>query len=128
MSHMAGLSRRIYCASFIISQFFFAIGGINVEGKCLSEIVMMDTERKFCRTLNNETNKTMKYLKPLCSSACVGAFYQSRYDQSGVALSMDKVSQEIDWSTALSLIKYEGIYHFGGRDEHNISSNRLICI
>lgn len=75
MSQMAGLSRRIYSTSFIISQFFFAIGGINVEGKCLAEIVVMDTERKICRTLTNETNKTLKYLKPLCSSACVGAFY-----------------------------------------------------
>ena len=37
-------------------------------------------------------------------------------------------TEEIDWSTALSLIKFEGIYHFGGRDERNNASNRLICI
>lgn len=70
----------------------------------------------------------MKQLKRLCSSACVPAFYSSRYGEAGVHLSLEKVSQEIDWSIALSLIKYEGIYHFGGRDEKNVASNRLIVI
>ena len=49
ISHMMGLSRRIYCTSFIISQFIFAVGGLSVDGNCLSEILMIDTERKFCR-------------------------------------------------------------------------------
>ena len=70
----------------------------------------------------------MKQLKRLCSSSCVPAFYSSRYGKSGVNLSLDKVSQDIDWSIALSLIKYEGIYHFGGRDEKNVASNRLVVI
>ena len=26
------------------------------------------------------------------------------------------------------MIKYEGIYHFGGRDDRNVASNRMICI
>lgn len=63
----------------------------------------------------------------MCSSACVAAFYSSRYDEKGINLTIDRVSQDIDWSTALSLIKYEGIYHFGGRDEKNVASNRLLC-
>lgn len=70
----------------------------------------------------------MRHLKPLCSSACVAAFYSSRYDDTGINLSLERVSKEIDWSTALSLIKYEGIYHFGGRDDNNRASNRLLCI
>ena len=81
-----------------------------------------------CRTLTKETLRSLRHLKPLCSSACVAAFYASRYDEKGINLSLDRVSQDIDWSTALSLIKYEGIYHFGGRDEHNVASNRLLCI
>ncbi len=70
----------------------------------------------------------MRNLKALCSSACVPAFYASRYDEEGVNLSLDRVTQEINWSTALSLIKYEVIYLFGGRDDQNIASNRLLCI
>ena len=67
-------------------------------------------------------------MKPHCSSACVPAFYSSRYDKDGVNLSLDKVCQQIDWSTALSLIKYEGVYMFGGRNDKNEASNRLLCI
>ena len=70
----------------------------------------------------------MRNLKPLCSSACVAAFYSSRYTDKGLFLSLNSISEEIDWSTALSLIKHEGIYHFGGRDDNNRASNRLICI
>ena len=43
-------------------------------------------------------------------------------------LDLEKVSKDIDWSTALSLIKYEGVYMFGGRDDNNNASNRLLCI
>ena len=56
------------------------------------------------------------------------AFYASRYDKDGVNLSLECVRKQIDWSIALSLIKYEGIYMFGGRDDKNIASNRLLCI
>ena len=128
MSNMIGVARRIYSTGFIISQYFFAIGGISLEGKCLAEILMMNTDTNSARRITKENNKSIKNLKALCSSACVGAFYASRYDTEGVNLSLDQVSEEIDWSTALSLIKYEGVYLFGGRDERNLASNRLICI
>lgn len=125
---MAGVARRIYATGFIISQFCFAIGGLSINGECLDDILQLDTQNKRCRAITIETSKTMRHLKAMCSSACVPAFYSSRYDEEGVNLSLDRVTQEINWSTALSLIKYEGIYHFGGRDEKNQASNRLICI
>ena len=128
MSHMAQVSRRVYSTGFMISQYFFAIGGLSINGECLDDILMMDTHNKVCRAVTRENNKTLKHLRPLCSSACIPAFYSSRYSHEGVSLSLDKVSQEIDWSTALSMIKFEGIYHFGGRDDRSFASNRLICI
>ena len=67
-------------------------------------------------------------MRPHCSAACVPAFYASRYGRDGVNLSLECIKKDIDWSTALSLIKYEGVYLFGGRDETNIASNRLLCI
>ena len=128
MSHMAGVSRRIYPTGFIIGKYVYAIGGLSINGECLADILQMDTQQKMCRTITRDSMKSMRHLRPLCSSACVAAFYSSRYDDRGINLSLDRVSQEIDWSTALSLIKYEGIYHFGGRDENCRASNRLICI
>ena len=78
--------------------------------------------------ITKEQSKSIRYLKPLCSSACVAAFYSSRYDNDGTYVSIDSVTQDIDWSTAMSMIKYEGIYHFGGRDQNNKASDRLLCI
>jgi len=52
----------------------------------------MDTETKKCQIINNQTNKSFRNLKPLCSSACVAAFYASRYDEEGVSLSLDAIS------------------------------------
>ena len=128
MSHMAGVQRRIYPTGFIIGKYVYAIGGLSINGECLADILQMDTQMKKCRTITKETLKSLRHLRPLCSSACVAAFYSSRYDDKGINLSLDRVSKEIDWSTALSLIKYEGIYHFGGRDENSRASNRLLCI
>ena len=39
MQYMAGVPRRIYSTGFIISQYFFAIGGLSVEGNCLDDIL-----------------------------------------------------------------------------------------
>ena len=125
---MAAVSRRIYTTSFMISQYFFSIGGLSINGECLNDILMLDTVQKRCSSITSESNKSMKHLRKLCSSACVPAFYSSRYDQTGINLSLEKVCQDIDWSIALSMIKYEGIYHFGGRDNKNFASNRLVVI
>ena len=65
---------------------------------------------------------------------CVAAFYSSRFitenpgNSGSYALDLDRVSKNIDWSIALSLIKYEGIYCFGGRTKDNVASNKLFCI
>ena len=80
---------------------------------------MIDLERLVAKGITKETNKSMRLLKPLSSMSCVGAFYSSRYSSDGISLDLDQVSREIDWSTALSLIKYEGIYCFGGKDADN---------
>ena len=92
ISHMAQVARRIYTTSFMISQYFFAIGGLSINGECLDDILMLDTVQKKCSTIVRETNKSMKHLRKLCSSACVPAFYASRYDETGVNLSLEKVS------------------------------------
>ena len=92
MSHMASVARRIYSTGFMISQYFFAIGGLSVDGDCLNDILQLDTEKKMCRQITKESNKSLRLLKPLCSSACVAAFYSSRYDAEGVNLSLDRVS------------------------------------
>lgn len=96
---------------------------------------MMNVNKKECKVHNKFNNNSVKCLKPLCSMECVAAFYSSRFiteakpgDGESYALELDRVSQDIDWSIALSLIKYEGIYCFGGRDKDNIASNRLFCI
>ena len=112
----------------MISQYFFAIGGLSINGECLDDILMLDTINKKCCSITKDTNRSMRHLRRLCSSACVPAFYSSRYDQTGINLSLEKVCQDIDWSVALSMIKYEGIYHFGGRDQKNNASNRLVVI
>ena len=83
---------------------------------------MMNVNRKECKVHNVENNQSLKTLKPLCSMQCVAAFYSSRFitekqpNGHSYSLDLDRVSESIDWSIALSLIKYEGIYCFGGRD------------
>ena len=91
ISNLAGVSRRIYCTGFILSKYIFLVGGLDVDGKCLREILMIDTEGKFCRTVTTQNNKTLQVLQPLCSSACVPAFYASRYDSEGINLCVDRV-------------------------------------
>ena len=95
----------------------------------------MNVNKKECKVHTKENNKSLKSLKALCSMQCVAAFYSSRFisdskpgEGETYALDLDRVSQDIDWSIALSLIKYEGIYCFGGRNKQNIASNRLFCI
>lgn len=128
MAAMSGVSRRMYSTGFMISQFMYVIGGMGMEGECLDDMLMLDTQSKMCRTLSKDKNNSLRQLKPVCSAACVGAFYSSRYGKDGINLSLDRVMQEIDWSVALSLIKYEGVYMFGGRDNKNTALNRLLCI
>ena len=135
LAKSSSISRRIYTCGFIISQYLYAIGGLSVQGECLQEIVMMNVSKKECKVHNIDNNPSIKALKPLCSMQCVAAFYSSRFitpDQPGegnsYALDLDRVSKNIDWSIALSLLKYEGIYCFGGRDKDNVASNRLFCI
>ena len=113
----------------------YAIGGLSVSGECLQEIVMMNVNNKDTKVHKVENNPSIKALKPLCAMQCVAAFYSSRFitenqprDGHSYALDLDRVSKNIDWSIALSLIKYEGIYCFGGRDKENVASNRLFCI
>ena len=96
---------------------------------------MMNVQKKECKVHNIDNNPSMKALKPLCSMQCVSAFYSSRFitkemprEGDSYALDLDRVSKDIDWSIALSLIKYEGIYCFGGRDKDSVASNRLFCI
>jgi len=43
MSHMAGVTRRIYSTGFIIGKYVFAIGGLSVAGECLNDILQLDT-------------------------------------------------------------------------------------
>lgn len=43
MSHMASVARRIYSTGFIIGQYFYAIGGLSINGACLDDILQMDT-------------------------------------------------------------------------------------
>lgn len=114
--------------SFLISEYFFSVGGVTSSGEIVQEIVMIDLEKQVSKCITKETNKSMRLLKPLSSMSCVGAFYASRYSEDGISLDLDQVSRDIDWSTALSLIKYEGIYCFGGKDEKNQASNRLFCL
>lgn len=35
---------------------------------------------------------------------------------------------DIDWSNAVSLIKFEGFYMFGGQDSKNNASDTLVCL
>ena len=95
----------------------------------------MNINKKECKVHNIDNNPSMKALKPLCSMQCVAAFYSSRFitkemprEGDSYALDLDRVDKNIDWSIALSLIKYEGIYCFGGRDKDSVASNRLFCI
>lgn len=43
MSHMAGVTRRIYSPGFIIGKYIFAIGGLGINGECLADILQLDT-------------------------------------------------------------------------------------
>ena len=42
MSHMAGVTRRIYSTGFMIGKYIFAIGGLSINGECLSDVLQMD--------------------------------------------------------------------------------------
>ena len=134
LARSSSISRRIYTCGFMISQYMYAIGGLSIQGECLQEIVMMNVSKKECKVHNIQNNPSVKALEPLCSMQCVAAFYSSRFitenpESSGsYALDLDRVSKNIDWSIALSLIKYEGIYCFGGRTKDNVASNKLFCI
>lgn len=70
-----------------------------MQGECLQEIVMMDVSKKTCRMHTKENNKSLKFLKPLCSMECVAAFYSSRFitdskpgEGESYALDVDRVS------------------------------------
>ena len=50
------------------------------------------------------------------------------YDKTNIFLDFENVAKDIDWSNAVSLIKTEGFYVFGGRDKDNVASDSLVCI
>ena len=89
VQNLSQLSRRMFMCSFIVSQFFFNIGGVSASGEIIPEIVMIDLEKNVCKPITKETNKTMRLLKPLSSMSCVGAFYSSRYSSDGIELDLD---------------------------------------
>jgi hypothetical protein len=60
-------------------------------------------------------------------SAITPVFYQNKMGSEG-QLNLKKIAGEINWGEALDLIKYEGFYMFGGKNEQGESLNTLYVI
>ena len=52
LQNSGAIPRRIYATGFIISQYFFIMGGMGIDGACLNDVLMFDTERRKCKVLN----------------------------------------------------------------------------
>lgn len=61
------------------------------------------------------------------SSAIAPVFYQSKVGPKG-QLSHKALAGEIEWGKALDLIKHEGFYMFGGKNEKGEAMNTLYII
>ena len=66
MARMSAVSRRMHSTGFIISQYFFLIGGKSEVGKTLNDILVMDLKQKSGKIITSETNTSLKFLKPVC--------------------------------------------------------------
>ena len=91
MAKMSAVSRRMHSAGFMISQYFFLIGGKSEVGKTLNDILVMDTKQKSGKIITSEINPSLKFLKPVCQSTCCAAYFTSRYDNEGFNIVLDKV-------------------------------------
>ena len=60
-------------------------------------------------------------------SSVAPVFYQSKVGPHG-ELSHTKIAGEIEWGKALDLIKHEGFYMFGGKNEKGEGMNTLYII
>ena len=52
LPNSGAIARRIYATGFMISQYFFIMGGMGNGGECLNDVLMFNTERKTCKILN----------------------------------------------------------------------------
>ena len=52
LPNSGAIARRIYATGFMISQYFFILGGMGFDGVCLNDVLMFDTERKSCKILD----------------------------------------------------------------------------
>lgn len=85
LTNQSLLQKRTHACGFMVSEFFFAVGGFNVNGDCLGEIVMMDVQKQITTKFNRDTHpQALHQFKPLGAYQCVAAFYGSRYSNSGI--------------------------------------------
>ena len=66
MAKMSAVSRRMHSVGFMISQYFFLVGGKSEVGKTLNDILVFDVKQKSGKIITSENNASLKFLKPVC--------------------------------------------------------------
>ena len=115
----------MYHSGFKIDEFIYSIGGQGKDGKIYDQFVEIDIVRMKQQDALVEQGR--KHLQKIYSSAITPVFYQSKMGVDG-QLELSKIAGEINWGGALELIKYEGMYMFGGRLVTGEATNDLIVI
>ena len=115
------VSGRVFHVGFMIDDFIYSIGGLDKSGRVLDEFIeieIMITKRACDAVVEKGT------VPKIYASAITPVFYSSKMCSDG-ELSLEGITGDINWGEAQDLIKYEGFYMFGGRDEHGIAHNSL---
>lgn len=106
----------------MIDNKIYCIGGQGFEEKVFNEFIQIDiTTKKACQF---EIKGTIPHIM---QSSLAPVFYQSKVGKNG-QLSHKTLAGEIEWGEALDLIKIEGFYMFGGKNQYGEAMNNLYVI
>lgn len=114
------IKKRTNHVGFLVDDTIYSIGGQDKHGNALDEFIEIDVHTKRRCSATVEKGVVPK----VYSSAITPVFYLSKMGADG-QLNLQSIAGEINWGEALDLIKYEGFYMFGGRDEHGRALNSL---
>lgn len=119
---------RMYSCGFKIDSRIFVIGGMNSAGGLLDNFDEMDWKGRTHLAALVERGK--QHLKKVISADITAVFYQDKIrseNNTGLpSFNLQKLEGEVDWGNTVNLIKHEGFYMFGGRQENNQASNDLL--
>ena len=114
------IKKRINHVGFLLDDTIYSIGGQDNHGRALDEFIEIDVHTKRMCSATVASGVVPK----IYSAAIAPVFYLSKMGADG-QLNLKSIAGEINWGEALDLIKHEGFYMFGGRDEHGQALNSL---